>query len=252
MAKHRTYSIEFKRQVAQEFLAGESLHGLSRRHDVSRIWRWAGRSSMRRWYRRATAMTRSGRSRRARARPRSGPISRPRRRKNSAGAQRRMPDIAIPVFGYKNHIVIDRAYGFIRGAAVTDAARHDGKMLASFPHQRQSGRRRVGGQRLSLEGERGVAGGQGSGLPHPPQEAAGSKPRPLLLARLKFWPSATKHRMRPAPSAMAASSMAVSVPPKPLWTSSFRTLYGPFDIELTLHVISHMLHAWLRDRQADS
>ncbi len=29
MAKHRTYSIEFKRQVAQEFLAGESLHGLS-------------------------------------------------------------------------------------------------------------------------------------------------------------------------------------------------------------------------------
>ena len=36
MAKHRTDSIEFKRQVAQEFLAGESLHGLSRRHDVSR------------------------------------------------------------------------------------------------------------------------------------------------------------------------------------------------------------------------
>ena len=36
MAKHRTCSIEFKRQVAQEFLAGESLHGLSRRHDVSR------------------------------------------------------------------------------------------------------------------------------------------------------------------------------------------------------------------------
>ena len=42
MAKHRTYSIEFKRQVAQEFLAGESLHGLARRHGVSRnlirIW----------------------------------------------------------------------------------------------------------------------------------------------------------------------------------------------------------------------
>jgi hypothetical protein len=27
MAKHRTHSIEFKRQVAQEFLAGETLHG---------------------------------------------------------------------------------------------------------------------------------------------------------------------------------------------------------------------------------
>ena len=36
MAKHRTYSIEFKRQVAQEYLGGETLHGLARRHDVSR------------------------------------------------------------------------------------------------------------------------------------------------------------------------------------------------------------------------
>jgi hypothetical protein len=29
-------SIEFKRQVAQEFLAGETLHGLSKRHDICR------------------------------------------------------------------------------------------------------------------------------------------------------------------------------------------------------------------------
>ena len=36
MAKHRTHSIEFKRQIAQEFLAGETLHGLAKRHD---IWR---------------------------------------------------------------------------------------------------------------------------------------------------------------------------------------------------------------------
>ena len=40
-----------------------------------------------------------------------------------------MPDIAIPVFGYKNHIVIYRAYGFIRSSSVTDAALHDGKVL---------------------------------------------------------------------------------------------------------------------------
>jgi hypothetical protein len=32
MANHRTHTIEFKRQVAQEFLAGETLHGLSKRH----------------------------------------------------------------------------------------------------------------------------------------------------------------------------------------------------------------------------
>jgi transposase len=42
MAKHRSHSIEFKRQVAQEFIAGETLHALARRHDVSRnlirIW----------------------------------------------------------------------------------------------------------------------------------------------------------------------------------------------------------------------
>ena len=42
MAKHRSHSIEFKRQVAQEFMAGETLHALSSRHDVSRnlirIW----------------------------------------------------------------------------------------------------------------------------------------------------------------------------------------------------------------------
>jgi len=42
MAKHRSHSIEFKRQVAQEFIAGETLHALAKRHDVSRnlirIW----------------------------------------------------------------------------------------------------------------------------------------------------------------------------------------------------------------------
>ena len=42
MAKHRTHSIEFKRQVALDFIAGETLHGLAKRHDISRnlirIW----------------------------------------------------------------------------------------------------------------------------------------------------------------------------------------------------------------------
>ena len=36
MAKHRRHSIEFKRQVAQEFLSGETLHGLAKRYDVCR------------------------------------------------------------------------------------------------------------------------------------------------------------------------------------------------------------------------
>jgi transposase-like protein len=36
MPRHRSHSIEFKRQVAEEFVAGETLHGLAKRHDISR------------------------------------------------------------------------------------------------------------------------------------------------------------------------------------------------------------------------
>ena len=36
MARHRSHSIEFKRRVAQDFIAGETLHALAKRHDVSR------------------------------------------------------------------------------------------------------------------------------------------------------------------------------------------------------------------------
>jgi uncharacterized protein with von Willebrand factor type A (vWA) domain len=32
VARHRTHSIEFKRLVAQEFLAGETLHDLAKRY----------------------------------------------------------------------------------------------------------------------------------------------------------------------------------------------------------------------------
>ena len=42
MANHRPYSIEFKRQAVLEYLGGDTLHALSKRHDVSRnlirIW----------------------------------------------------------------------------------------------------------------------------------------------------------------------------------------------------------------------
>ena len=42
-----------------------------------------------------------------------------------------LPMIAIPTFGYKSHIAIDRRYGFIRSFAVTSAAHGDGRMLRS-------------------------------------------------------------------------------------------------------------------------
>lgn len=45
MAKHRSHSAAFKRQVSEEFLAGETLHGLSQRHDLPRqlIRIWVGK-----------------------------------------------------------------------------------------------------------------------------------------------------------------------------------------------------------------
>jgi transposase-like protein len=45
MTKHRSHSVAFKRQIAQEFIAGETLHGLLKRHDISRqlIRIWVGK-----------------------------------------------------------------------------------------------------------------------------------------------------------------------------------------------------------------
>jgi len=44
-------------------------------------------------------------------------------------AATRQHDIAIPMFGYKNHAGIDRTHGFIRGWTVTGAIAHDGAQL---------------------------------------------------------------------------------------------------------------------------
>ena len=38
-------------------------------------------------------------------------------------------DLAIPIFGYQNHISIDRGFGFIRKWAATDAAAYEGRQL---------------------------------------------------------------------------------------------------------------------------
>jgi IS5 family transposase len=41
-------------------------------------------------------------------------------------------DIAVPAFGYKNHIGIDRRHGLIRTWTATDAARHDGAQIPAL------------------------------------------------------------------------------------------------------------------------
>src|SRR6056297_505566 len=42
MPRHRSHSVDFKRQVVAEYHAGETVHALGRRHDLSRnlirIW----------------------------------------------------------------------------------------------------------------------------------------------------------------------------------------------------------------------
>ena len=45
MTRHRSHSAAFKRQVAEEFIAGETLHALSKRHDISRqlVRIWVGK-----------------------------------------------------------------------------------------------------------------------------------------------------------------------------------------------------------------
>ena len=58
------------------------------------------------------------------------------------GAQRKAAaEIAVPMFGYKNHLGIDRGHGFIRRFVVTHAARHDGSQLGAVldPNNTASG-----------------------------------------------------------------------------------------------------------------
>lgn len=57
-------------------------------------------------------------------------LKRGRRKEDAQG--RPYPEIAVPDFGYKNHISTDRRHGLIRRYEVSDAARHDGAMLAKL------------------------------------------------------------------------------------------------------------------------
>lgn len=52
-------------------------------------------------------------------------------------------DIAIPVYGYKSHVSIDRMHGIVRRQVVTDAARHDGARLREGLIQRANTARDV-------------------------------------------------------------------------------------------------------------
>ncbi len=54
------------------------------------------------------------------------------RKSRDGGKDAGLVDLAIPQFGYKTHISIDRKWRFIRRETTTDAARHDGHELATI------------------------------------------------------------------------------------------------------------------------
>jgi transposase, IS5 family len=58
-------------------------------------------------------------------------IKRGRKRDAGPGGHQRQVDIAVPMFGYKNHIGIDREHGFLRRYTVTHAAAYDGGQLGA-------------------------------------------------------------------------------------------------------------------------
>ena len=53
------------------------------------------------------------------------------REAGSGDRHNRQVEIAMPVFGYKNHVGIDREFGFLRRYTVTHAAAHDGSQLGA-------------------------------------------------------------------------------------------------------------------------
>ena len=61
-------------------------------------------------------------------------------------------DLAIPLFGYQNHVSIDRRFGFIRRWAATDAAAMRAVVCAKACSTRPIGELGVGRYRLPIGG----------------------------------------------------------------------------------------------------
>ena len=79
-------------------------------------------------------------------------------------------------YGYKNHVNVDRRHKLVRRYHVSDAAGARQPSPRRYPGWGQHGFGCVGGQRLPLGGDRGVAEGEGVAEPDPsqgpPQQAA--------------------------------------------------------------------------------
>jgi len=114
-------------------------------------------------------------------------------------------EIAVPMFGYKNHLGIDRTHGFIRRFTVTLAARHDGSQLvglldpdnaasgvwADTAYRSKANLRLLDTRRLVAQFQRAKPRGRAM----PPHIARGNATRAQVRARVEHVFAAQKHRM---------------------------------------------------------
>ena len=85
----------------------------------------------------------------------------------------RLPEIAIPSFGYTAHTSIDRHYRLIPCWEVTDASRHDGHLLRQgLLDPTNTGAAGLADTALSLAAERDVPGAPRVHQPYPPAPPA--------------------------------------------------------------------------------
>ncbi len=82
-------------------------------------------------------------------------------------------DLAIPAFGYKNHIGIDRRHRLIRRWTVTDAARHDGALLPELIDTNNTAGDVWADTAYRSKANENFLAGASPALADPPQEAQG-------------------------------------------------------------------------------
>ena len=98
----------------------------------------------------------------------------------------------IPVFGYRDHLWIDRQHGFVRRFAVTHSAAHEGPQLGpvldSGNTARASGRTLPIARRptSSCSAARPSSCAKPSGKPMPATHAAAARPRPRARSAASF------------------------------------------------------------------
>ncbi len=132
-------------------------------------------------------------------------IKRGRKLPPTDATERQAVEIAVPVFGYKNHLGIDRVHGFIRRFTVTHAARHDGSQLAAVLDADNTASKvwadtaYRGQDNLALLRKRGLVAqfqrAKPRGKPMPPHIARGNATRARVRSRVEHVFAAQKRRM---------------------------------------------------------